>query len=227
LLAEAEAAATPDQAGSGTLPPSLDRRGASGFGTLPRKARWAALNKERKRDMTNEIALPKNLRDVVDEYDQKLAATADAVKAFESAGDALKSAATIAGVWADVRIDTGHVYDRQVKESLLKSAWKHVYDGLSIERIASAADKRRWQQSLASPAPFTIDNIRATFGDFIINPRINILRGLAEVFCDLDPAYKPHDKVKIGVRGLPKRIIISIGSGYGWGKDRLENILTL
>jgi hypothetical protein len=91
--------------------------------------------------------------------------------------------------------------------------------------MASAADKRRWQQSLASPAPFTLDSIRATFGDFILNPRMNILRGLAEVFCDLDPAYKSHDKVKIGVKGLPKRIILHIGQGYGWGKDRLENVL--
>jgi hypothetical protein len=75
----------------------------------------------------NELALPKNLRDVVQEYDQKIAAVADAVKAFEAAGDALKTAATIGGVWSDVRIDTGSVYDRTIRESLLKSAWKHVY----------------------------------------------------------------------------------------------------
>jgi hypothetical protein len=47
----------------------------------------------------NELALPKNLRDVVHEYNQKVAASGDAVKAFEAAGNALKSAATIGGVW--------------------------------------------------------------------------------------------------------------------------------
>ena len=176
--------------------------------------------------MSTDIALPKNLRDIVDEYDHKVASATSAVKAFEAAGDALKTASTIGGVWANVRIDTGSVYDRQVTESLLKSAWRHVYEGLNISRIASAKDKNRWEQSLANPAPFTLENIRATFGDFIANPRINILRGLAEVFCDLDPAYKSHDKVKIGVAGLPKRIILNIGTwAHGWGRDRLKDVL--
>ena len=137
-----------------------------------------------------ELALPKNLRDIVAEYDQKLAAIPEAIKAFEDAGNALKTAATIGGTWGDSRIDVGHIHDQQIHESLLKSAWRHVYDGLNIDRIASAKDKKRWEQSLAEPAPFTLDNIRATFGDYILNPRGNILRGLAEVFCDLDPAYK-------------------------------------
>lgn len=34
---------------------------------------------------SSDIALPKNLRDIVDEYDQKVTAAADAVRAFESA----------------------------------------------------------------------------------------------------------------------------------------------
>ena len=37
-----------------------------------------------------ELALPKNLRDVVEEYDQKQSAAGDAVKAFAAAGYALK-----------------------------------------------------------------------------------------------------------------------------------------
>jgi hypothetical protein len=79
---------------------------------------------------------------------------------------------------------------------------------------------------MEKPAPFTIDNIRGTFGRFVADPRGNILRGLAEVFCDLDQAYKSHDKVKIGVAGLPKRIILSNVGGYGsWGRDRLQNVL--
>lgn len=172
-----------------------------------------------------DLSLQKNLSDVVEEYNKKFAAVNDAVKAFSKAGDELKSAATIAGVWGDVNIDTGSIYERIIQDSLLKSAWRHVYDGLNIERIASATDKRRWQQGLASPAPFTMENIKATFGDYILNPRGNILRGLAEVFCDLDQAYKSHDKVRIGVKGLPKRIILNYLSDYGWGRDRLQNIL--
>lgn len=175
--------------------------------------------------MSTEIALQKSLQDVITEYDTKSAVVAETLATFEKAGDALKSASTIAGVWGDVRIETGSIYESSLKESLLKSAWKHVYDGLNIERIASARDKKKWEQALASPAPFTMDNIRATFGDYLIDPRGNIIRGLAEVFCDLDQAYKSHDKVRIGVKGLPKRVILNCLSDYGWGRDRLQNIL--
>lgn len=171
-------------------------------------------------------ALQRSLSDVVAEYEHKLAALPAALAAFNAAGDDLKMAATIGGTWGNTTINTGNVWDTTLRDSLLKSAWRHVYDGLSIETIASAADKRRFQQEMEKPAPFTIDNIRGTFGRFVADPRGNILRGLAEVFCDLDQAYKSHDKVKIGVAGLPKRIILPNVGGYGsWGRDRLQNVL--
>lgn len=174
------------------------------------------------------LALQRSLSDVVEEYEQKLGEIPQAVTAFKAAGDALKAAACVGGTWGQTSIDTGSVYEHRLEESLLKSAWQHVYDGLKIETIASAKDKKRFEQALTSPAPFTLDNIRATFGDFLLNPRANILRGLAEVFCDLDPAYKSHDKVKIGVAGLPKRVIIrGCGeySSYGWGENTVRDIL--
>jgi hypothetical protein len=75
---------------------------------------------------------------------------------------------------------------------------------------------------MENPAPFTLENIRATFGDFITNPRAKILRGLAEVFSSLDPAFKSHDKMKVGVSGLPRRVIVSGFKDYSsWGKDRI------
>jgi hypothetical protein len=79
---------------------------------------------------------------------------------------------------------------------------------------------------MASPPPFTLDNIRGTFGKFVADPRGNILRGLAEVFCGLDQAYKSHDKVKIGVAGLPKRVILSGFSRWSsYGRDKVKSIL--
>jgi glycosyltransferase involved in cell wall biosynthesis len=65
-------------------------------------------------------------------------------------------------------------------------------------------------------------NIRTAFGQYILDPRGNILRGLAEVFCDLDQSFKSHERVGIGVKGLPKRVIITGFGGYhshhGWAK---------
>jgi hypothetical protein len=113
-----------------------------------------------------------------------------------------------------------------MEAALLKSAWRHVYDGLNVAEIAPAADKRRFEQMLERPPAFTLKEIRTRFGDYLLNPRHHILRGFAEVFCDLDPAYRSHSKVKIGVAGLPKRVILrSVGDYGAWGTDRLRDVL--
>lgn len=173
-----------------------------------------------------DLALPLRLSDLVAEYDRKLAAIDEAAKIFTTAGDALKMAVTIGGTFGGVQIDTGHVYERTLREHLLRSAWKHVYAGLNIEVLLSPNDKRRFEQSMSAPPPFTLDNIRGTFGHYLINPRAAVLRAMAEVFCDLDPFYRSHEKMKVGVRGLPKRVVIRSVSDYGsWGKDKVEAIL--
>ncbi|MCH4542943.1 DUF4942 domain-containing protein [Ochrobactrum sp. A-1] len=174
----------------------------------------------------NEISLGRRLSDVVAEYEYKKAAIPEALEAFNKAGNALKMACSIAGTYGRENLDTGRIHDSAMERNLLKSAWFFVYDKLQISYLASANDKRRFEQSMASPPEFTLDNLRATFGDYLLDPRGNILRGLAEVFCELDQAYKSHDKVKIGVKGLPKRVILSNVGGYGsYGRDRLINLL--
>jgi hypothetical protein len=174
----------------------------------------------------NVPALQKRLSEVIAEYDLKLANIESEVEIFEKAGDQLKSASCISGTWGDVSINTGSVHDKTLEESLIRSAWRHVYNLLQVETIAPASDRNRFKQGMNNPPPFTLDNIRATFGDYLLNPLDNILRGLAEVFCTLDPAYKSHDRMKIGVAGLPKRVIISsLNSSYGYGTDRLKDIV--
>lgn len=137
-------------------------------------------------------ALQRSLSEIVADYDQKRAGIGAAVKTFEQAGNALKMAVTVDGTFGNVSIDVGHVYARDLESCLLKSAWMHVYSGLDIDRIASAEDKRKWQMAIEKPPEFTLDNIRGTFGHYLLDPRGNILRGLAEVFCSLDQAYKSH-----------------------------------
>lgn len=171
-------------------------------------------------------SLQRSLSDIVAEYDQKKAAIKAAVGAFEKAGIDVQMAATIGGTYGRNNINVGHVHDRELESNLLTSAWLHVYSGLSIDVIASPTDKRLFDQAMAAPPPFTIDNIRGTFGKYVLDPRGNILRGLAEVFCDLDQAYKSHDKVKIGVAGLPKRVVMrGFGQWDSYGKNQVQTIL--
>lgn len=173
------------------------------------------------------VARLRSLPDVVAEYDAKLKAIPEAVAAFEAAGAALKTAASVGGEYGQETIDVGHVYAKTLEKNLLRSAWVHVWKGLNLPAIASAKDKKAWEQAMAAPPDFTLDNLRATFGPYLENPRATILRGLAEVFSDLDPAYKSHEKVKIGVKGLPKRLILGGINSYGggWGWDKVRDIL--
>ena len=172
-----------------------------------------------------EVSLQRSLSDVVAEYDHKLAGLREAISSFEQAGQDLSLAAAVGGSYGG-NIDIGRVSENSLADRLLRSAWKHVYDGLNIERIASAADRKQFERELQTPPPFTLDNIRGTFGVYVADPRGNILRGLAEVFCALDPFYKSHDRVKIGVAGLPKRVILRNVDSYGWGREQLRDILS-
>lgn len=168
-----------------------------------------------------------SLADLVAEYDGKLAAIPSQIEAFEAAVREMERACSMGGTFGGGLFrHAPQVSQREAALVLLKSAWRHVYDGLQIAKIAPAGDKRRIDALLESPPVFSLPAIREHFGDYVADPRGNILRGLAETFASLDPAYRSHARVKVGVKGLPKRIIISGVSSYGgWGRDRLENVL--
>lgn len=174
------------------------------------------------------LATQRTVLDLIDEYDEKSAAVEQAVKEFEDAKTKVQMAGTIMGVFVSpVLRGNAYVHASDLKKNLLQSGWKAVYSRLNIDLIASANDKRLFERTLADPPPLTFDNAKATFGRYLENPRSHILRGLAETFADLDPAYKSHSKVKIGVKGLPKRVILSSwGSYYGtYGRDKFRDIV--
>lgn len=178
--------------------------------------------------MNTAVALPVTVSDLIDEYAVKDAAVDRAIEDFNRAWDALGIATTVHGTYAEAIGSKPYLRADDLRKNLLRSGWKAVYARLQIDRVATAKDKQLFQRTLADPPPLTFDNAKATFGDYLMRPRFHVLRGLAEVFVDLDPAYKSHSKVKIGVKGLPKRIILS-GFGefsYGsYGRDKLRDII--
>lgn len=170
----------------------------------------------------------RSLREIVEEYEAKKAAIPEIVAGFGRAVTAAEMGCTIGGTYARSIWYRGRpsLDSRSLESNLLESAWRHVYTGLNLDKIAPASDRSRFELAFKDPAPFTIDNIRATFGKYISDPRAHILRGLAECFARLDPAFKSHDRMKIGVKGLPKRIILSSVDDYsGWGTERLRDTI--
>lgn len=173
----------------------------------------------------NQLVTQRTVLDLVDEYDEKNAAMEQAVEEFEAAFRKLELSASIQGKFvAPVTRHRPYISARELRSNLLKSGWKAVYDRLQIDRIASAKDKKLFERTLEQPPELTFDNAKATFGDYLMRPRFHILRGLAEVFADLDPAFKSHSKIKIGVKGLPKRVIVYWGSYSGHGRDKFIDI---
>lgn len=159
------------------------------------------------------VALPLTVADIVDEYAAKHAEIEHAIARFDQAWDRLGMAATVQGCFVESIGSKPYLHAASIRQNLLKSGWRAVYNRLQIDAIASANDRKLFARELADPPPLTLDNARATFGDYLTRPRFHILRGLAEVFCALDPAYRSHSKVRIGVKGLPKRVILN-----GWGE---------
>ncbi|MGL4320776.1 MAG: DUF4942 domain-containing protein [Paracoccaceae bacterium] len=176
--------------------------------------------------------LPANLRrisDIVAEYDEKAAEIENVVEAFKSAVTAAEMGSCVGGTYAASIFDryTPSLSAHRLRANLLESAWRHVYAGLNLATIAPASDRSRFELAFKDPAPFTLDNIRATFGKYITDPRAHILRGLAECFGGLDQAFKSHDKMRVGVKGLPKRIIIERVDDYtfSYGASRLKDTI--
>jgi SAM-dependent methyltransferase len=171
-------------------------------------------------------ALQRTVVDLVAEYDDKHAAMEEAIATFDAAFAELGHAATVQGTFIEPIGSKSYLYVESLRKNLLKSGWKTILQRLNIDAIISAKDKQLFERTLADPPPLTVDNAKATFGDYLIRPRFHILRGLAEVFCGLDPAYKSHSKVRIGAKGLPKRLILGGWDEYGHGYacDRFKDI---
>lgn len=183
--------------------------------------------------MTDQSRVPAqlpSLREVVDDYLDRRAQIPAVCKDYEEMHKRVDLTVTMGGAYVG-RSYNYHpsLSERTLDENLLKSAWRYVYNGLNIKQIASASDRKRLDMVLEKSKPFTIENIREEFGQYLVDPRFHILKGLAECFIDLDPAYKSHSKVKVGVQGLPKRIIIErVCDSYGiegWGGQRLRDVL--
>lgn len=172
-------------------------------------------------------AIPRRVADILDEYQVKADGADDAVSAWQKAQTDFGMAATVAGRYVRSMVNDRVMADaKAVRRNLLESGWRALYAAMQIDRLASANDKRRFEALFASPPPLTIVSVREHFGAFILDPRQNILRGLAEVFCALDPAYKSHSNVKFGVARLPKRAILSSMHGHSsYGQDRLRDML--
>lgn len=182
--------------------------------------------------MSTGLGSVRDPRDLVREYQEKKEAIHELYSDFIDIVEKVEIECTVAGSYGRGRLwnEKPRLYKRDMLDNLLRSAWWAAYDWCNMSILATATDKQKIQQDFEKPVPFTVENLTATFGPYLADQRGAILRGLAEAFIQLDDAYKSHSKVKIGVKGLPKRVIINnVMSDYGslntWGWDKMKDML--
>lgn len=175
-----------------------------------------------------ELQLRSNLGAIVAEYEAKKAELATKHTEAIAAIGALKMASTVQGVFGQTSIHSRIDSLKDYQAHLRNSVWLHVYKQFNIELLMSPSDKSRFETQIgqASVPEFNIENLKATFGRYIQDPMASIARAFAEVFCGLDPYYKSHEKVKVGVKGLPKRIIMK-GRGSYWTWEHNNGIMAV
>lgn len=157
----------------------------------------------------NQLAYPHAIRDIISEYYYKQERLADQMREFEKARNTLNQSALVTGGFIpDSFSRDQYLSHANGQRMLLASAWKALYLRLNLDKVFSATDENLFEQSLENPPELTLENLKSTFGDYWENPRYYVLKGLVDVFCRLDKFYKSHSNFGIGVKGLPKRVIL-------------------
>lgn len=169
------------------------------------------------------------IKQIEQEYNQKVKSIKENINRFEQAITDIQSNSCIQGHYGGLIAPTSKgICYQGILKSLKTSAWQLAFKRCHMNRLASESEKKLFDQSMSNPPEFTAENCFNTFGDHVLSPRASILKSFAEVFTKLDQSYKSHEKVKIGVSKLPKRIILSSANdAYGWGFDRLQSVLNV
>lgn len=159
---------------------------------------------------TNLPAKRKTTSELLEIYHAGLAKLTDTRNAFVQAQMDLKTADHLAGAWVSGGISYDHPPSIcELEKNLLRSAWLLAYKEWNIGDFAPTDDRKKLETYMQNPDPFTIENIREKFGDYVTAPRYHLLKGVAEAFCRLDQKYKSHNQVKVGTKGQVQRIIVS------------------
>lgn len=178
--------------------------------------------------MSQNVATIRTVPDLIEEYEFKRDKLDKEIEAFKEAEKRFLRESLVMSQFVESPFSTApYVSETRAQIALLKSAWKAIYVRLNIAAVAPARDKEEIDRMIdGSPFELTIDNAISVFGDYIRNTRHHVLRGLIECFVQLDPFYKSHSKFRIGVKGIPKRIVINNFTGtFGRGEERVKNIV--
>lgn len=168
------------------------------------------------------------IQDIIDSYETKKEDIKNNRDFIAEAISKLESSCCTMGAYGGSAFD-GHLKSVSELHKILRiSTWRYIYNELNIKHIAPKTHLKKINNTIDNPPEFNWENLKMVFGEYVMNPRHMALKAFAEIFCNLDPFYKSHDNFKVGVKGLPKRIIISgCGTRYAYGYERVADTVNV
>lgn len=179
--------------------------------------------------MTQALQLNANIFEIIEEYNNKVVEIPELFNEIVQQCEKLENLCCTMGTYSGTvfyhKFNNNNV--SHALKSLRKSSWRFVYESLNISDIAPKTHIKHFETLLEDPPEFTSESIFSVFNEYVTDPRGMIIRAFAEIFCSLDKFYKSHSNVKIGVKGLPKRIIISGLREYSFssGYERVVDVV--
>ena len=179
--------------------------------------------------MSQALAVNLNIYEILEEYNEKVKDIPIMFEDVKTRFNKLQNTCSTMGAYSGMRAFEHDFTMNNVKtalKSLQKSSWRFVFNALNIKDIAPKTHMDEFERLLEDPPEFTADAIKSVFKDYVTNPRGMALQAFAEVFCRLDRFYKSHSNIKVGVKGLPKRIIIGYcGEWHNSGNDHVADVV--
>jgi hypothetical protein len=103
-------------------------------------------------------------------------------------------------------------------------AWSHIVAITDLERLMDKQAKGELYQSLlGNPPEATVENIRATLQQFILDADTIFQRGIANCFSKLERRFRSHDGFKIGSRV----VLTGMYDGFGFRNSSRDMESTL
>ena len=120
-------------------------------------------------------------------------------------------------------------YAALVTKRVDQMCWSDLARRANAKDLMDREAREQWDKSLEEPAPFSVENIQATFGHLWENRGELFRRGIANAFAKLDRRFRSHDGFKIGSRIILNGALNDSGywqyGAYGQGmRDTLDDV---
>lgn len=185
--------------------------------------------------MSHDIAIRENIHQICTRRDKALDEFTANLDVFLTAQSACKQALNVYGGFyggSSRNLDNlTESIDREralseARKKIDASVWTHLMQTTGILELMNAAQKREWECQLSSEPPTAdLNTVLATFETLWITREQTFLKGMADVFSNLDRRFKSHDAFKVKSRIILDGLFSSTSGDMSYrSRDQFHDI---